>query len=296
MPVPPIAGVRGLPLEEIGGMHPFVHLGDLTLPTYGLFYLTAYLAAISLAARLGTRLGIPFWKTFDIAFQFSIAGELGSRLAFVLVEWEAFFAGEISLRQFFFAGRVVFGGLVAGALWGLWLFKKHRLPILALMDACLAGVALGMGIGRLGCLMAGCCWGKPTDLGWGITFTDPACARISGTPLGVPLHPTQIVQSLDGFLICAFLSWLFFRRRFDGQVGSLFFVLTGVARFGWEFLRDDPRGGWLGLATSQWIGLVMVAVGVAVYVWSGRRGRLELYEAAKGSRAERRRRAAAASR
>lgn len=260
-------------------MHPFLEFGEtLRIPTYGVFYVTAYLAAIALAARLGMRLGIPFWKTIDVAFQFSIAGELGARLFFVLVEWDAFVAGRISMREFLFAGRVVLGGIVVGSLYGAWLFKKHRLPLLALMDACLAGVALGMGLGRLGCLMAGCCFGKPTDLWWGITFTDPVCRRLSGTPLGVALHPTQILQALDGFLLCAFLVWLFPRRRFDGQGGALFFAWSGASRFAWEFLRDDRRGSWMGLATSQWIGLAMIATGAILWVWASKRKRLERYE------------------
>lgn len=259
-------------------MYPFLRIGEsLSIPTYGVFYVSAFLFAIALAAKLATRVGVPFWTTVDIAFQFSIAGELGSRLFFIIVEWDAFVHGQIPWRQFLLAGRVVLGGIVVGGLYGAWLFRKHRLPVLAAMDACLAGVALGMGLGRVGCLMSGCCFGKPTDWFWGITFTDPTCHRISGTPLHVPLHPTQILQALDGFLICAFLVWLFGRRRFDGQGGSLFFVLTGIARFGWEFLRDDPRGAWIGLSTSQWIGLVMVAVGAVLYAWTGKRRRLAHY-------------------
>ena len=259
-------------------MHPFLHVGEYSIATYGLFYLAAFLGAIALMSRLATHVGVPFWKFVDLAFQFCIAGEIGSRLFFILVEWQAFFGGQISMRQFLLAGRVVLGGIVVGAAYGIWLFRKHRLPVLAVLDAGLAGVPLGMGLGRLGCFMSGCCYGKPTDWWWGITFTDPVCNRISGTPLHVPLHPTQILQALDGFLICAFLVWLFYRRRFDGQVAALFFVLAGITRFGWEFLRNDPRGARWGLATSQWIGLVMVAVGVALYLWSARRGTLERYE------------------
>ena len=125
--------------------------------------------------------------------------------------------------------------------------------------------------------MSGCCYGKPTDGWWGITFTDPAAHRISGTPLDVPLHPTQILQALDGFMVCGILVWLFYRRTFDGQVTSLFFVLAGLSRLGWEFLRGDPRGALWGLATSQWIGIAMVGVGVAVYLWTRKRGKLERY-------------------
>lgn len=261
-------------------MHPFLHITDSwAIPTYGLFYVSAFLCAIALAARLATRIGIPFWKMVDVAFQFSIAGEIGSRLFFILVEWRAFFGGEIPLKQFLLAGRVVLGGVVVAVLFSVWLFRRHRLPALAVFDASLAGVPLGMGIGRLGCLMAGCCYGKPTDSIVGITFVDPIAHRLSGTPLGVPLYPTQIFQAADGFLLCAVLVWVFHRRRWDGQVMALFFVLSGLSRIGWEFLRDDRRGSWYGLATSQWIGIGMVVAGIALWLWTRRRGTLLTYVA-----------------
>ena len=140
------------------------------------------------------------------------------------------------------------------------------------MDAGLVGAALGMGIGRLGCLVAGCCYGKPTGLAWGITFSHPLAERLQGTPLGVPLHPTQIVQSLIGFLLFAFLYWVHRRKVFDGQVAIPFLLLAGVSRFLMEYLRGDPRGQALGLATSQWIGLTMILAG-AVWFWVARKTR-----------------------
>lgn len=259
-------------------MHPFLSLlPGWSIPTYGLFYVSAFVCAIALAAALATRVGVPFWKMVDVAFQFSIAGEIGSRLVFILVEWRAFFGGEIPLRQFLAAGRVVLGGVAVGALFSIWLFRRHRLPVLAVFDASAAGVAFGMGLGRLGCLMAGCCYGKPTHSALGIVFTDPVAHRISGTPLGIPLYPTQVLQAVDGFLLSAFLVWVFLRRRWDGQVLALFCILSGLSRVGWEFLRDDRRGFWGALATSQWIGIGMAAVGAGLWFWTRRRGRLEIY-------------------
>lgn len=259
-------------------MHPFFQITEnFSIPAYGVFLVLAMLSAIALGCHLATKVGVPFWKMVDLAFQFCIAGEIGARLMFLVVEWRALVAGEIALRQFLVAGRVVFGAILGGAVFSLWLFRKHRLPVLASFDFALAVVPLGMGVGRLGCLMAGCCYGKPTSSILSITFVDPAARRISGTPLGVPLVPTQIYQAVEGFLLCAFLVWVFTRRRFDGQVSALFLVLAGVSRFGWEFLRDDRRGSWLGLATSQWIGLAMVAGGAILWAWASKRRRLERY-------------------
>ncbi len=254
-------------------MHPIlVRTEWLTLPTYGVFYLAAYLAAIFMAAHLARREGVPFWRMVDITFQFSIAGEIGARLTFVIVEWDRFRAGTISAMEFLQAGRVVLGGLLVGAAVAVWLFRRHKLPVLGVLDAAVTGTVLGMGIGRLGCLMSGCCFGKPTDWWWGITFTDPLAEAISGTPLGVALHPTQILQSLDGFLLFAFLYWMFPRRKFAGQNVALFLLIQGTTRFVVEFLRGDPRGEGAGLATSQWIGLGMVATGIVLWRLARSRG------------------------
>jgi len=253
-------------------VHPLLLRTDwLTLPTYGVFYLLAYLAAIFTLAHLASRVGVPFGRMVDVAFQFCIAGEIGARLTFVIVEWPRFRAGTISAMEFLLAGRVVLGGVVVGVATAAWLFRRHRLPVMDVLDATLTAAALGMGIGRIGCLMSGCCYGRPTDAWWGITFTDPMAAAISGTPLGVALQPTQIIQSLDGFLLFSFLYWLYPRRKFAGQSVALYFAIEGVSRFLVEFLRGDKRGQAAGLATSQWIGIGMVVTGAAVWMLAARR-------------------------
>jgi phosphatidylglycerol:prolipoprotein diacylglycerol transferase len=252
-------------------MHPILfQVDDFPVHTYGVLYLAAFLVAIVVTAKLATRSGVPFGRMVDVAFMIAIAGEVGARLTFVIVEWERFAAGAISLRQFLVGGRVVLGGVVVGIAFAIWLFRRYKLPVAGVLDAVLTGTALGMGIGRLGCLAAGCCFGKPTDWWWGITFTDPLAEGLNGTPLGVALQPTQILQAIEGFVFFAFLLWLFHRRRFQGQIAATFLVLAGLSRFGMEFLRGDPRGAAVGISTSQWIGLVMVAGGI-LWLWLGYR-------------------------
>jgi len=256
-------------------MHPLlIELGPLRVGTYGTTYLVAFVSGVFSFAYLGSRLGIRFRRLVDIGFLVAISGELGARLTFVIVEWPRFAAGSISWRQFLVSGRVVLGGVVAGVAVAAWLFRSNRLPTLAVLDATLAAVPLGMGIGRIGCLLAGCCYGRPTDAWWGITFSDPLAAAINGTPLGVPLAPTQMIQSLDGLLMFALLGWLFFRRRFDGQIAALFFAVEGLSRFAVEFLRGDRRGHVGPLATSQWIGIGMVVAGALLGWLAWRRARL----------------------
>ena len=252
-------------------MHPILfQLREFPVHTYGVLYLLAFLSAIVVTAKLATRSGVPFGRMVDVAFMIAIAGEVGARLTFVIVEWERFAAGAVSFRQFLVGGRVVLGGIVVGVTFAVWLFRHFKLPVAGVLDAVLTGTALGMGIGRLGCLAAGCCFGKPTDAWWGITFTDPLAEQLNGPPLGVALHPTQILQAIEGFLFFAFLLWLFNRRRFQGQIAAAFLLLAGLSRFWIEFLRGDPRGAAVGISTSQWIGLAMAAGGI-LWLWLGYR-------------------------
>lgn len=263
--------VRGS--REAKSVHPYIYYSEhFSIPTYGALYLVAFLATIFMIGHLGNRLGAPFWRMIDFAFMIAIAGEVGARITYVIVEWPRFVNGTISLKEFLLAGRVVLGGILAGLACAFWLGRRFRLPATALLDVVLASAPLGMGIGRIACLMAGCCYGKPTDLWWGITFTDPMARALNGTPLGVPLHPTQILQALDGFLLFGLMYWIFGRRRFDGQIVALYFLLEGASRFLVEFLRGDPRGAAMGLATSQWVGMVMAVAGLLWLAFGSRGG------------------------
>ena len=191
-------------------MHPILfQWGKFILPAYGVFYLAAFLAALAVGTYLITlRTDVSFSRMFDIAFRFVIAGEVGARLTYVIVEWPRFTSGSISFLQFLTSGRVVLGGVVCGVLAAYWLFKRNGIPFLVGLDSGMAAIPLGMAIGRLGCLFSGCCYGAPTDWFWGMTFTHPLAERINGTPLGIPLHPTQILQALSGFLMFGILLWL----------------------------------------------------------------------------------------
>ena len=246
-------------------------LGDLSIPTYGVLNLVAFLAGMAMASYLVQSAGVRFGKYFELAFMIVIAGEIGARLMFVIVEWPSLRTGSIPLKQVLFGGRVVLGGILTAVVFGAWLVRRHNLPAAACVDAGLVGAALGMGIGRLGCLAAGCCYGRPTDLAWGIAFTHPLAERLQGTPLNVPLHPTQILQAATGLLLFAILFYTHRRQAFRGQVTGLYLVLAGGSRLLTELLRGDPRGGGLGLSTSQWIGLGMILVGSLVLRMAARR-------------------------
>jgi phosphatidylglycerol:prolipoprotein diacylglycerol transferase len=143
------------------------------------------------------------------------------------------------------------------------------MPVRATCDAFAPGIALGHAIGRIGCFSAGCCYGKPTSLPWGVVFSNPMAKEISGTPLGVRLHPTQLYESsieLANFFI---LAWLIKHKKSDGQVIGAYMFLYGIARFFLEFVRGDPERGSLfggALTGTQFISILLVIAGGALWL------------------------------
>ena len=136
------------------------------------------------------------------------------------------------------------------------------MPALGTCDAFAPGLALGHAIGRIGCFAAGCCYGKETHHFWGVVFRNPLANQITGTPLNVPLEPTQLFESAVELANFFFLMWLLKRRKFDGQVFGAFLFIYGVARFFLEYLRDDPgRGSVFGGAMT---GTQLIAIGLVI--------------------------------
>jgi phosphatidylglycerol:prolipoprotein diacylglycerol transferase len=166
------------------------------------------------------------------------------------------------------AGGVFSGGLVAAFFVAWWFLRKYHMPALATCDAFAPGLAIGHSIGRLGCFAAGCCYGKATDHFWGVTFTNPLAERLVGTPLGHPLEPTQLFESAVELGIFLLLTWMFKRKKFDGQIFGAYLFLYGIARFFIEFLRGDPgRGSVFGgvLSGTQMIAIALVLTGGLIW-------------------------------
>jgi phosphatidylglycerol:prolipoprotein diacylglycerol transferase len=140
-------------------------------------------------------------------------------------------------------------------------------------DVFAPGIALGHVVGRLGCLMAGCCYGRPTDVPWAITFTDTLAAKNVGTPLDVPLHPTQLYEAGAELLILAVLLATEHKGRpFPGRTFWGYLLLYGISRFAIEFFRGDPRGMVGAFSTSQFVSLVLVPLSLVMLIRLGRRG------------------------
>ncbi len=241
-------------------------LGPFTLHTYGVLLAIAFLAALWVASRQAKREGLDAGRITDMAVWVLIAGLLGAKLLLVAVDWRFFSRNPRELLSIFQSGGVFYGGLLAGILVA-WLYaRRYHLPAWRTADVLAPGVVIGQAIGRLGCFSAGCCWGKPAQVPWAVTFTDVYAARAVGTPMDTPLHPSQLYESVAAFFIFFFLLWLAPRKRFYGQVTLAYVALYSVVRFALEFLRGDPeRGTWFGglLSTSQVVAIALL-LGVAL--------------------------------
>jgi phosphatidylglycerol:prolipoprotein diacylglycerol transferase len=247
-------------------------IGSFPVNTYGVLLAAAFLAALFVAARLGARDGLKRERVFDLGLWMLMAALVGSKLLLLVVEPD-YWREPLRLLSLDFlrSGGVFYGGFIGGLLAAVFLMRRYGLPFWKTSDAFAPAVALGQSIGRLGCFAAGCCWGKECAWPWGVEFGERG-HEVTGVPVGVHLHPTQLYESAAALLIFAFLAWLHRRKRFDGQVLLAYAVLYGATRFTVEFFRDDPRGDILGLtsltglSTSQLISL-FVGLGGLVFLF-----------------------------
>jgi len=254
-------------------MHPrLLELGPLTVYSYGVLLAAAYLLALYFAVVRARRLGLDGDRVLDLGIYIIISALLGAKLLLLVVDFDTFRRQPAELWTLARSGGVFYGGLVVAFVVGVWYMRRHHLPVWTTCDALAPGVALGHVVGRFGCLMAGCCYGKPTDLPWGVTFSDPFAAANVGTPLHVALHPTQMYDAGAELLIMAVL--LATERKgkpFAGRTIWFYILLYAVSRFVIEFFRGDPRGATFGWSTSQVISMVLAPLAIAMLVVLSRR-------------------------
>jgi phosphatidylglycerol:prolipoprotein diacylglycerol transferase len=260
-------------------MHPVLfEIGSFPLGTYGLLLAIAFFAGTALARRQAKLDGLAPAAITDLAVAMLISGIVGSKLLMVVVD---LFSG-VPAREVFSlgtlrAGGAIHGGVIAAAVVFFWMLRKGRgLPLRLTGDAMVPGVALGQAIGRLGCFSAGCCYGTESHLPWATTFTNPIAQAFSGTPLGIPLHPVQVYNTLANLLVMAVLLLARPKRAFQGQILALYFLAEGLGRIITETWRGDvDRGlGWLGwawLSTGRLTGLGFMLLGLGLWMFWSRR-------------------------
>ena len=241
-----------------------MHFGRFFLPTYGFLVSMGVLIGLWISVRNSERLGINGEKAWNLGILVVLAGIVGAKVLYIINDWGEYSAhpSEIFSISTLQAGGVFSGGLIFAFAAAAWYVRRHHMPALRTCDAFAPGLALGHAIGRVGCFAAGCCYGKETHQFWGVVFHNPLANQITGTPLGIPLEPTQLFEAAVELANFFFLMWLLKRRKFDGQVFGAFLMIYGVARFFLEFLRDDPgRGSVFNGAMS---GTQLIAIGLVI--------------------------------
>ena len=270
-------------------MHPILFdLGGFTIYAYGVLLAAAYLLGLQFALMLARARGLDGQRVMDLGIWIIISALVGAKLLLLIVDFRQFTDDPRQLLALARSGGVFYGGLIAAVVVALLYLRRHKLPLWTTTDVFAPGIALGHVVGRLGCLMAGCCFGRPTSVPWAITFHDPAAMANVGTPLGVPLHPTQLYEAGAEALILVFL--LAFERRaprqargalsvlskggrpFPGRTFWSYMLLYGISRFIVEFYRGDSRGMVFNvLSTSQFVSVILVPLSIVMLVMLSRR-------------------------
>lgn len=254
-------------------MHPvLLDLGPATVYTYGVLLAAAYLLGLKLAMVRARARGLDQTRVLDLGIYIIISALVGAKLLMVIVDFRSFVANPSELITLARSGGVFYGGLITAVIVALWYIRRIGLPLWTTCDVFAPGIALGHVIGRMGCFFAGCCWGRPTTVPWAITFTDQYAATNVGTPLNVPLHPTQLYEAgAEGIILALLLATEHKGRPYPGRTFWLYMLLYAVTRFVIEFYRDDPRGAVLMFSTSQFISLVLAPLAIVMLVVLGRR-------------------------
>jgi phosphatidylglycerol:prolipoprotein diacylglycerol transferase len=249
-----------------------LELGSVTVYTYGVLLAAAYLVGLKFATVRARARGLDQTRILDLGIYIIISALVGAKLLLLITDWRTFTSNPGELLTLIRSGGVFYGGLILAVVVALWYIRRIGLPLWTTCDVFAPGIALGHVVGRLGCFFAGCCYGKPTDLPWGITFTDPFAASNVGTPLNVPLHPTQLYEAgAEALILGVLLATESRGRRFPGRTFWLYMFLYAVSRYVIEIFRGDPRGTVGMFSTSQFISIVLIPLSIAMLVFLARR-------------------------
>jgi phosphatidylglycerol:prolipoprotein diacylglycerol transferase len=224
-----------------------------------------FFVGLMITVRLGKAEDISPQQVMDMGFVIILSAIVGSRVMFVLMNASYYTRAPLDMLKIWQGGLVFSGGVIGVVLTMLWYIKRHGFPLGKIADLWAPAIAIGQGIGRIGCFMAGCCYGKPTDLKWGVVFTHP---HSLAHPLNVSLHPAQIYSSISGFIIFLVLLLLYTKKKFEGQVFLWFLILHSTARLAIEGFRGDDRGLLLGsnMSMTQLVAILILITSVAILI------------------------------
>jgi len=245
--------------------------GPFTLHTYGVLLAAGFAAALALCLREARREGLDADSVTNFFLLNVLAAIIGSRLLYVIFEYRYFREHPLDVVRIWEGGLVFHGGLLLAVAASAVYLKRSGLPLWKMADISAPAIALGQAVGRLGCLAAGCCYGKVTNLPWGITFSHPETLA----PRDIPIHPSQLYSSLSGWII--FLILILYRRgrHASGQVFWLYLLLASSFRFVEDFFRGGTTRLALfpGLTAVQGLTLIIAPAAALFFLIFARRGK-----------------------
>jgi len=262
-------------------VHPIAfHLGPLTIHWYGIMIAVAFLVGLWTASLRARREHIPGERIADIVLWLMVGAIFGARVVYVTTYWKDEFAGQPWWEIFMIqnGGLVYYGGLIGAIIAGFIYIRWKKLPLWKTADVLAPSIALGSFFGRIGCFLNGCCFGRPTTLPWAVRFPMHSYAWDTQFQQGLigpnarmlPVHPTELYDCVNNFLLFLLLAWLFRRKKFDGQVFATYLIGCAITRTFMEYFRGDyPRDhihyvlGY-GLTPGMLVSIPIFIVGLAL--------------------------------
>lgn len=232
-------------------------LGPVTIHGYGLMIALGVICALAVALRRAKNKGLSGDAIFYMGLFALVFGFIGAKLLYCIVEFDSFIKDPLAVLSG--NGFVVYGGIIFGVLAAFIYSRIKKIGFIEYFDLAMPSVAIAQGFGRIGCFLAGCCYGCRTDSFLGVVFQNSPLA-----PNGVKLFPSQLFSSAGDFLIALVLILYAKKSPKSGKVGALYLILYSIGRFIIEFFRSDERGSVGVLSTSQFVAIFMLAAGIGM--------------------------------
>lgn len=247
-------------------MHPLLFtIGSIPIHTYGFLIAIGFLTAVFVIRSLSIRSKLDPERTLDLTFWLLLVGFLGARILYILTRLDYFIADPGAILRVWEGGLVFLGGPIACIPFAICYMRKYKLPVWLVSDILVIGLTVNHAFGRLGCLAAGCCYGKPTGTSWGLRLYSDL---VDKDMQGIPLHPTQIYESTALFILFFGLLYTFKKRMFEGQVVLTYFMAYPIIRSIIEIYRGDLIRGFVIdgiLSTSQFLS-ILIFIGASIFL------------------------------
>ncbi|MCR5304654.1 MAG: prolipoprotein diacylglyceryl transferase [Lachnospiraceae bacterium] len=243
-------------------------IGPFTIHGYGLMIAIGMISALFIADARAQKKGLNGDYVWQLSILIMFIGWAGGKLMYCIVEWERLLSDPASVLSS--SGFVVYGGIITGVLTAVVYCRIRKLDFRDYADLIVPEVSLAQAFGRIGCFLAGCCYGRETDCWCGVVFSHSPYA-----PQGVKVIPTQLISAGGNFIFFLVLLYFSAKTKVKGHVIALYLMLYSIGRFAVEFLRGDPRGNVGILSTSQFIAIFIFAAGLALWVLFSRIGKGE---------------------